>query len=459
MRSRRGVTGSAPRWSSKVERPRIRRTRALVAWLLLEALLGYSFGCSGRSGSAEPAPPRPWSDAWIATHSAAYLDRVAARREALEASLVDHDNLYSRVRLAAYGRMESGWDALPEWNPRVRQLTDELWARVRREGPLPRSELTRVWDGTRPDSHSAWLALGERVFFELPLRSEPYWQIVLDHPELADSMGFETGGDGRFVGLVWLHDTDGVQRVGITCALCHSSRDEQGRVVAGSGRRTLDYGRVRLAYLESVGAPIEDEARRRWSSWGPGRADVLEEGAEMPIAIPDLWGLRQLRWLTQSATLRHDSPLALAIRQETQYIQANHLGTRPPRILMWALTLYLYSLTPPPIHATPEPEGARLFERHCGECHSDAVRSGEPVAVLRVGTDPELGLGTARGTGAYRPSPLIRVDDSAPYLHHGAIASLEMLLDPERDSGGHYYGRDLDSTARQALIRYLRTLD
>ena len=40
---------------------------------------------------------------------------------------------------------------------------------------------------------------------------------------------------------------------------------------------------------------------------------MLEDVADVPIAIPDLWGLRHQRLLTQAGTLTHASPLALAI--------------------------------------------------------------------------------------------------------------------------------------------------
>lgn len=50
----------------------------------------------------------------------------------------------------------------------------------------------------------------------------------------------------------------------------------------------------------------------------------------------------------------------------------------------------------------------------------------------RVGTDRALANGGARGTGAYRPPALIRVANAAPYFHHGAVATLEELLSPER---------------------------
>ena len=76
------------------------------------------------------------------------------------------------------------------------------------------------------------------------------------------------------------------------------------------------------------------------------------------------------------------------------------------------------------------PASALVFATHCGRCHSSAIGSGALVPIAEIGTHPDLATGRARGTGAYRPAPLIRVADAAPYLHHGAIPTFESLLDP-----------------------------
>jgi hypothetical protein len=65
----------------------------------------------------------------------------------------------------------------------------------------------------------------------------------------------------------------------------------------------------------------------------------------------------------------------------------------------------------------------------------------------------------------------VRVADAAPYLHHGAVRTLEDLLDPARLREGYYrgtlgpgpvpghdYGTELPADERAALVEYLRTL-
>jgi len=334
-----------------------------------------------------------------------------------------------------------------------------------RAGSMPHieAEAAPFFEGVRPSTWAGWRALGRRVFFTLPLRTETVWTSAVRDAALGEQLGMVFDAQGTASGLVLARDLDGETRVAITCALCHTapSASGDGTLVPGRARRQLDYGLARVAYAESIGRPLSDDARARYTSWGRGRADVLEEESDVPIAIPDLYGLRDEPWFTQGATLRHVSPLALAVSQETQFVQANHLRTRPPRELVWALVIYLYSIEPPPRTQAPEQgiaQGQALFEAHCGGCHRNAIGSGDPVALSRIGTHPELASGSARGTGMYRPSPLLRVADAAPYLHHGAVATLEDLLDPERTEPGHRFGVELSDPDKGALLAYLRSL-
>ncbi|MBL8957666.1 MAG: hypothetical protein JNK82_43225, partial [Myxococcaceae bacterium] len=257
----------------------------------------------------------------------------------LEASLANPKNTYSQQRLGAYALERGGWDALPEWNPGT--------ARVGRGEPVPK---TPFWDGKLPQDDAAWVALGRRVFFDYPLRSEPLAEYALTHEALAAASGLQRDAEGSWPGLTAFVDVDGRQRVGITCALCHSEVID-GVTVAGFARRQFDYGRLRLAYHDDTGAPVDPDLVRRMRYWGPGRADVTEDLDEDPVAIPDLWGLKDQTELTQAGTIRHVSPTALAIRQETQLLHSNHERVRPPRALAWALAMYLYALKPPPVAA------------------------------------------------------------------------------------------------------------
>ena len=378
-------------------------------------------------------------------------------------------NLYSRQRLASYGLGTRGWDRLPVWNPRSQPVDAVLAAQLAR-GELPAVPALPLWDGKEPTTMADWVALGRRVFFGYPMRAEVFMEWGLTQPSLAAQIGVERSADGSVPGLVVFRDVDREVRVGITCALCHSTV-KAGVVIEGSARRSFDYGRLRLAYFADTGAWVEPGLARRMALWGPGRADVTEDDDEDPVAIPDLWGLREQRWLTQAGTVRHDSPLALAIRQETQLTDSNHAMVRPPRALAWALAMYVYSLEPPARPVTTAPRGAALFAQHCADCHANAGYGGRVIASAAVGTNPALAASRGRGTGTYRVPPLIRVADGAPYLHDGTVATLAELLSPARLQSdytrgrlgpgplpGHVAGTDLAPEDRTALIDFLETL-
>jgi hypothetical protein len=292
--------------------------------------------------------------------------------------------------------------------------------------------------------------------------------------DVADAVGDERTSDGTVPGLVVFANVDGRTRVGITCAICHSAvRD--GELVVGAARRRFDYGRLRIAYFQDTKAFVEAELARRMATWGPGRADVTEDNDEDPVAIPDLWGLRDQAVLTQAGTIHHASPLALAIRQDTQLTHSNHQRIRPPRELAWALAMYLYSLEPPPRPAKGSlaqiVQGAGVFAAGCATCHDNPAYAGRPIPHQRVGTDPALATGQARGTGTYRIAPLLDVINAGPYLHHGAVASLTELLSkarlsPDYKAGrlgpgaipGHPFGTELSDEDRGALISFLEIL-
>jgi mono/diheme cytochrome c family protein len=423
-------------------------------WVL--GALALAVGCT-RTPAQAPSPA-PWSDAWLEAEATRYLDDPAHRRRSLEASLQNHDNTYARLRLSHYGLHDHGWDALPPWNPRSVPVTTTPTA-----GPLP-ADTAPLWDGQRPRTRAAWRRLGRAVFEGYPMRAEAFMAWGLGRPETLVRYGVEPDATGVYPGLRRFRDLDGQTRVGITCALCHTAV-EGGVTVYGRARRRFDYGALRGDFHAATGAPLEPGLAARMRTWGPGRADVTEDEAEDPVTIPDLWGLRHQSSLTQAGTLRHIGPAALAIRQETQLLDSNHGRARPPRELAWALTVFLYDLEPPapaPSPHAPEvlAEGRAAFTRECARCHANAAYGGVALDARHIGTHPALAMGSARGTGLYRTSPLVGIGAGAPYLHDGSVPTLAALLDPARlaRTPGHAYGTHLAPHTRAALIAWLETL-
>jgi mono/diheme cytochrome c family protein len=421
---------------------------------------------TGAACRAPLPPPEAFSPAALAADGERYLGDPAFRRRTLVESLENPSNGYSAQRLASYGLSDHGWDLLPEWTPR----SQPVHAGERADAPLA-ADAAPLWDGRRPETVDGWVALGREVFFGYPLRAEPALGTALSDPARAQALGLEETAGGVYPGMRRFADVDGTVRIGITCALCHATV-RSGALVVGAARRRFDFGRLLLWQSEVSASPMDPEMAARLQRWGPGRADITEDRDEDPVAIPDLWGLRGQSALTQGATLKHLGPVTLALRQETQLIEANHQRTRPPRELSWALALYVYSLAPPsdrPVFDARELDrGRAIFQDGCQRCHDNASGGGAPVAAWLVGTDPALARGSARGTGLYRPPALIDLGEAGPYLHHGALASLDDLLRPDRlradwRSGvlgpgpvpGHEYGLDLPNADRTALEHYL----
>ncbi len=309
---------------------------------------------------------------------------------------------------------------------------------------------------------AGWVELGRRVFYEYPLRSEVFAEHALRSEERSKRIGLGPNERGDWPGVVTFKTLEGTEEIGITCALCHVSvRD--GVSVEGAARRNFDYGEMRLAFYRDTGTFLDEDVKARMARWGPGRPDITQDEDEDPVAIVDLWGIRGHHYLTQSGTIHLVHPAALAIRQETQLLHANHERIRPPRELAWALAMYVYSLTPPNTgelaSASGEAKrGKELFGEHCDHCHRGESYGGLPVSAASIGTDPMLANGSARGTGLYRPAPLIRVRDAAPYLHDGTVATLESLLDEGREVPGHSYGTKLPEADRAALVAFMKTL-
>src|SRR5690606_8424162 len=133
---------------------------------------------------------RDWSDAWMLGEAERYLEDATFRREVLERSLTNPDNVYSRARLSAYGRDHRGWDALPVWVPSTRPVGPDVLAALARSSTLPPFEdATLIWDGTRPTTTAQWVALGRRVFFDYPLRPEVFAEHALAVPAIAGEAG------------------------------------------------------------------------------------------------------------------------------------------------------------------------------------------------------------------------------------------------------------------------------
>jgi hypothetical protein len=103
---------------------------------------------------------------------------------------------------------------------------------------------------------------------------------------------------GAVVGVVGQVDANNtLTRVGITCALCHSTVDNSftagvGSRLDGWPNRDLNVGGIVALLL-----PPTDPRRAVYNSWGPGKYDPRFniDGQNIPVVIPPAFGLRHVK--------------------------------------------------------------------------------------------------------------------------------------------------------------------
>lgn len=402
------------------------------------------------------------SDAPYVDDPEAFVFDRAYRRRVLESDLLSRDNQYARHRLQQIG---GAWDELPLWDPASVPVTTEHVAAARAGQSLPfdAAGATTLTPDAFPDADEAWIALGQRVFFEYPLRTDAMAAALLAVEDGPEQVGFLVEG-GAYVGMR-AFAVDGEVRVGPTCAQCHVSRGPDGALTGQRANRDFDMGLARWLALDpqQQGSETENTAAADLLRLGPGRADVLGDAVFNPYAYPDFGGLADVPYLHHTSNWIHRGDATVALRAETLFITSNYERYRIPRELAWAVAKWIRSL--PPLDP-PEPDhplrerGAEVFEAAgCAGCHVPPLyTSDRRVTLDEIGTDAAAGSSTVRGTGLYRIPSLRGVAHLAPYLHHGAFDTLEAMFDPDRDEPGHRWGLELDPDDRAALLGFLRSI-
>ena len=94
---------------------------------------------------------------------------------------------------------------------------------------------------------------------------------------------------------------DKLTRVGITCALCHSTVDDSfapgiGKRLDGWPNRDLNPGAI-IALSPAVPTPT---LKAVFNSWGPGKYDPRHnvDGISKPVVIPPAYGLHGIHKIT-----------------------------------------------------------------------------------------------------------------------------------------------------------------
>ena len=268
-------------------------------------------------------------------------------------------------------------------------------------------------------------------------------------------------------------DEGNLTRMGITCALCHSTVDNS--VMSGIGRRLDGWPNLDLdpGLIVSLSPHFQDPAAQAvLTSWGPGMFDPRfnVDGINDPVVIPPAYGLDGVAL----ETFTGDGPVSywnayVAITQ-----MHGHGDFSDSRIgvsvdwdedlvtpLLEPLLQYQLSLAaPPPPAGSFDPvaadRGREVFETAgCADCHAGPLLTDAGDGLHAPSeTCMDSTLSERAATGMYRTTPLRSLWQHAPYFHDGSAETLGTVVD-------HYEScLDLGLTPQQRtdLLEYLRSL-
>ena len=274
---------------------------------------------------------------------------------------------------------------------------------------------------------------------------------------------------------------DRLTRVGITCALCHSTVDNSfapgiGKRLDGWANRDLNPGAI-----IALSPALTPAQKAVYNSWGKGMYDPRFnlDGANGPVVIAPAYGLAGLNKITFTGD-------GDQIAYWNRYVGVTQMGghgtfTEPrtgvsvtngtdDRVGPKLPALQAYQLTlaapPPPagsFDAAAAARGKALFEgaAGCSGCHSgplltDANQrlhpSSDVVSLPEPSGAPDYALRSA--TRQWRTSPLHGLWQHAPYFHNGSAPTLEAVVRT------YDAKRSLRLTEAQIadLVQYLKSL-
>ena len=281
---------------------------------------------------------------------------------------------------------------------------------------------------------------------------------------------------GAVVGVKGTVSGGTLTRVGITCALCHSTVDNSfttgiGHRLDGWPNRDLNVGAI-----VSLSPVISDSIRTVLATWQPGQYDARfnVDGINDPVIIPGAFGLRHVALETYTG----DGPISywnayVAITQ--MHGHGTFIDPRigltvinPPELVapkLDALRAYQMSLNAPAGVVTDRAavqRGKDVFMgvAGCASCHYGGAYTDVNDGILHtpaeVGQDATLANRSA--TRLYRTTPLRGLwhppQLTGPYFHDGSAPTLEDVVN-------HYstvFGFTLTSQQKSDLVTYLKTL-
>lgn len=277
-----------------------------------------------------------------------------------------------------------------------------------------------------------------------------------------------------------------LDRMGVTCALCHSTVDDSfapgiGSRLDGWPNRDLDPG-----LIISLSPALDQDTKDVYASWGPGIYDPRfnNDGLNNPVVIPPAYGLYGLpkAIFTGDGDVEHEpvGPVAYWNRYVAVTQMHGHGYFADPRLNLEidyregddlvtdklpALQAYQFSISAPKAPAgtfdvAAALRGKELFsgKAQCASCHSgplftDVIEDGKlhPQSAS-VAVDKDYVKRSA--TKKWRVSPLKGIWQHPPYFHDGSAATLADVVsryDQERNLG-------LTNNEKADLTEYLKSI-
>ena len=280
---------------------------------------------------------------------------------------------------------------------------------------------------------------------------------------------------GAVVGVKATVDSNNnITRLGITCALCHSTVDN--RIAPGIGSRLDGWPNRDLnpGAIIALSPALTAAQKAVYNSWGAGRYDPRFnfDGQNGPTVIPPAYGLAGIH----SETFTGDGQQVAYWNQYVAVTQMHGLGSfSDPRLginivqspdsvapQLPALQAYELSLAAPAppagsFDASAAARGKQIFEGQgkCSTCHvgSTFTDANQRLHQLsEIPTDSTYALRTA--TKMWRTSPLRGVWQHPPYFHDGSAATLLDVVN-RYDSAK---GLKLSDQQKADLVQYLLSL-
>jgi cytochrome c5 len=263
-----------------------------------------------------------------------------------------------------------------------------------------------------------------------------------------------------------------ITKLGITCALCHSTVDNS--VMPGIGKRLDGYPNreLNVGAIIALSPAIPADKKKVYNSWGPSRFDARfdRDGKSSPVLFPPAYGLAD----SKLATYTGDGDISYWNNYVAVLEMGGHGSFRDPDIgvdvkhdpdlvgpKLELLREYQHSLKAPAppagsFDAAAAERGNATFGKACASCHTGGrgtdANDGKLHDPAETGMD---GTYASRAkTKKYRTTPLRALWQHPPYFHDGAVKTLADVVK-------HYdtaLKLKLSAPAQRDLVEYLKSL-